>query len=107
MKIYLSIQEAASLLQSYGIDCHWHDVKKWAVAGRIKAIHENRVYNIDENDAYEFLESLWESNQFEIDETKRSRLNEYDEGFKKRIVQFKVENKNLQLILAAFEVKKS
>lgn len=105
MENLLTIQEAASLLQSYGIECHWHDVKKWAVEGKIKAKHENRVYGIDERDAYEFLETLWQGNSFETEETKIIRLIEDCDDFKRRITQLKKENKDLRLILAKFGVK--
>ncbi len=44
----LTIQEAASLLNAYGVECHWHEVKKWVMEGRIKSIQEYRVYRIDE-----------------------------------------------------------
>jgi hypothetical protein len=64
MENLLTIREAASLLQSYGIDCHWHELKKWAVEGKIKAIHKDRVYQIDEKDAHEFLVSLWEDTPY-------------------------------------------
>jgi len=77
MRDLLTIQEAAAILQSYGIECHWHEVKKLAVEGKIKVKHENRVYKMNQDDVYEFLELLWKGTSYEIgisNETKISRL---------------------------------
>jgi hypothetical protein len=102
----LTIQEATSILQSCGIECHYHDVKRWAVEGEIKAEHSNRVYNIDQNDLYEFLEFLWKGTSYEIgidDETKINRLIQENKDFKKRIVLLEKENKKLKQKLSSWK----
>ncbi|MDQ0414356.1 hypothetical protein [Mesobacillus stamsii] len=99
MRDLLTIQEAAALLQSYGIECHWHDVKKWAVEGKIKAKHENRVYKMDQDDVYEFLDLLWKGTSYEIgisDETKISRLIQENKQLEK-------ENKKLSQKLSSMK----
>ncbi|MDR4949899.1 hypothetical protein [Neobacillus cucumis] len=95
----LTIREAAAILQSCGIECHWHDVKKWAVEGKIKAKHENSVYKINQNDVYEFIELLWKGTSYEIginNETKITRLIQ-------EIKQLEKENKKLRRKLSLLE----
>ena len=99
MSELLTIREVTSILQSCGIECHFHEVKKWVIEGKIKAKHENRVYKIDQNDVYEFLELLWKGTSYEIginDQTKINRLIQENNDNKKRIVQLEKENKKLR-----------
>ncbi|WP_059173345.1 hypothetical protein [Bacillus sp. FJAT-27445] len=106
MKELLTIREATAILQSCGIECHWHEVKKWAVEGKIKAKHEDKVYKINKNDVYEFLELLWKGSSYEIgidDKTKISRLINENKDIRKRIVQLEKENEKLRQKLASLE----
>jgi hypothetical protein len=95
-----------AILQSCGIECQFHDVKKWAIEGQLKAKHENRVYRIDQDDVYEFLELLWKDSPYEIginDETKISRLIQENKEIKKRNVQLGKENKKLRQKLSSMK----
>ncbi|MHC0039759.1 hypothetical protein [Pseudoneobacillus sp. C159] len=105
MENLLTVKEVASFLQSYGIKCHWHDVQSWAVEGQIKAKHEDRAYRIAEKDAYEFLDSLWKGNSYEVYETMINRLIKYNEVYQDRITKLEEESQKLRLRLAEFEVK--
>ena len=63
----LTIKEATALLNAYGMECHWHQVKKWVIEGRIKAIQGYRVYSIEEKEVYRFIESNWNGSEYEIE----------------------------------------
>jgi hypothetical protein len=56
--LFLTIKEAANLLNSNGIECHWHQVKRGVIEGKIKAIQDYRVYKIEGKKVYKFLDSL-------------------------------------------------
>jgi len=95
----LTIKEATSLLNAYGLECHWHQVKKWAVEGKIKAIHEDRVYRIEEKEVHKFIESYsWDEHEID-DKTKINGLLEEIEVLRKKVDHLEKENLNLRLQL--------
>lgn len=103
--LHLTIKEATSLLNTYGLECHWHQVKKWAVEGKIKAIHENRVYRIEEKEVYNFIEASWVGNGYEVeidDETKISRLLDQIDDLVQSVGILESEKRELQLDLAKY-----
>ncbi|WLR54614.1 hypothetical protein LC048_07520 [Mesobacillus subterraneus] len=106
MRELLTVREATEILQSCGIECQFHEVKKWAIEGKIKAKHENRVYRIGLDDVYDFLEILWKGSSYEIginDETKISRLIQENKEIKDRIIQLEKENKILRQKLSSLK----
>ncbi|MED4352012.1 hypothetical protein P9265_06645 [Schinkia azotoformans] len=101
----LTIKEATSLLNAYGLECHWHQVKKWAVEGKIKAIHEDRVYRIEEKEVHKFIEASWVGNGYEVgidNETKISKLLDQIDDLVQRVEQLEYEKEELQLELAKY-----
>lgn len=99
----LTIKEATSLLNIYGVDCHWHQVKKWAVEGKIKAIHEDRVYRIEEKELHKFIESYrWDEHEID-DKAKITRLQEEIQLLRKSVDYLEKENMNLRIQLTSLE----
>jgi predicted RNase H-like nuclease (RuvC/YqgF family) len=104
----LTLEEATSLMHSYGIKCNMIQVEKWLKEGRIKGKENDGIYAINENEIYEFLEDYrWEGTAYEKgidDKTKINRLQEEIYEFRLKIEELESEKRELQKQLATFGV---
>ncbi|KYC92357.1 hypothetical protein B4102_3733 [Heyndrickxia sporothermodurans] len=96
----LTVQEATSLMHSYGMKCDMAKVKQWLNEGELQGIQNNGIYTIEEDEVYKFLDAYrWKGTAYEKgidDKTKINRLLEEIEDLKKQVSVLKEEKANLK-----------
>lgn len=96
----LTLQEATSLMHSYGIKCNQEKVQRWLDEGKLKGTKDNETYTITIDDVYNFLEDYrWAGTAFEkgIDEeTRIDRFLDEIAVYRSRIEELEIENQELK-----------
>ncbi|QQK77784.1 hypothetical protein HUG15_20850 [Salicibibacter cibarius] len=99
----MTIAETVDLLHNYEIECDHITVRRWIMQGKLKAIHEDRIFKVKEPDVLDFLVDLSRvGTAYEKginDETKIVRLEEKVLELQKEIDKLRCEKVNLEFKL--------